>query len=356
MADHKKSPGAGQDPCPLSRREFCAGLGATALVAGCSSSEEGAPDAGILPSGNPPTGLSTRTWGSGKSRVVEVRWAAAVDATGNVHAASVRTMLEVAMTSLMGGSSPWSQWAKPDRTISIKVNSITSQAYTHPEVAGAVAEALVKGGAKASRVTVWDRDNRGLRDSGYTIDTTAKGGYRCMGTDALPSGGPARKTAVIATKHKITFSPLLTDADVLISVAALKDHSMAGVTLSLKNNFGMIHDPEPLHGKVKDGSACEPGISELAAHKEVKGRLELAAIDALVGVCEGGPGTAAQKHAFRYAGILVSRDPVALDRQGLAIIEARRAKLGLPSLAKRTTPNPSPPKHIDNAAKLGVGT
>ena len=131
---------------------------------------------------------------------------------------------------------------------------------------------------------------------------------------------------------------------------------MAGVTLSLKNNFGMIQDAEPLHGKIKEGAACEPGISQLAAHTEVKGRLVLAAIDALVGVCEGGPGTADQKHAFRYAGILLSRDPVALDRQGLAIIEARRAALGLSPLSKRTTPNPSPPKHIDNAAKLGVGT
>ena len=337
----------------LSRRDFCAGLSAAALVAGCSG-EEGSPEeGGVLPSGNPPTGLSLRTFGSGNSRVVEVRWAAAVDPTGKVHAASVRTMLETAMTTLVGGASPWGLWAKPDKNISIKVNSITSQAFTHPEVAGAMAGALVKAGASASKVTVWDKNEFGLKDRGYLVDTTGKGGYRCMGTDSL-KGTP--QSAVLPCQKKVTFSHLLTDADLLISVAALKDHSMAGVTLSLKNNFGMIHEAEHLHGKVKEGSACEPGISQLAATKEVKGKLVLAAIDALVGVCEGGPGKAKHEHAFRYGGILLSRDPVALDRRGLAIIEARRAKLGLVPLAQRTSPNPSPTIHIENAAKLGVGT
>ncbi len=336
----------------LSRRDFCAGLGAAALVGGCSGDDGSPEEDGALPSDNPPTGLSMRTFGSGSSRVVEVRWAAAVDHMGKVHAASVGTMLETAMAGLLGAS-PWGQWAKPTNQISIKVNSITSQAFTHPELAGAMAGALVKAGASASNVTVWDKNEFGLKDRGYSVDTTGKGGYRCVGTDSQ-KGTPV--STVLPCKKKVTFSHLLTDADVLISVAALKDHSMAGVSLSLKNNFGMIHEAEHLHGKVKEGAACEPGISQLAATKQVKGKLALAAIDALVGVCEGGPGKGTQEHAFRYGGILVSRDPVALDRQGLAIIEARRAKLGLTPINKRTSPNPSPTIHIDNAAKLGVGT
>ena len=56
----------------------------------------------------------------------------------------------------------------------------------------------------------------------------------------------------------------------------------------------------------------------------------------------------------RYGGVLVSRDPVALDRRGRVIIEARRQELGLVPLAQRTKPNPSPTKHIENAAALGV--
>ena len=339
----------------LGRRDFCVGAAASVVLAsGCRDEQQQDPDAGPLPSANPPTGLSLQSFGSGASRVVEVRWAAAVDANGKVHEPSVRTMLEAAMNSLAGGSDLWADWARS--RVSIKVNSITSQAHTHPELAGAMAASLIKAGAQASRVTVWDKHQFGLEDRGYTIDKTGQGGrYRCLGSDSLTKAANPR-SAVLPCKHKVTFSPLLSEADVLISVAALKDHSMAGVTLSLKNNFGMIHEAENLHGVVKQGAACEPGISQLAAQPQIKGKLKLAAIDALVGVCEGGPGTAAQQHAFRYAGILVSRDPVALDRRGLAIIEQRRARLGLVPLARRTSPNPSPPKHIENAAKLGVGS
>jgi uncharacterized protein (DUF362 family) len=152
----------------------------------------------------------------------------------------------------------------------------------------------------------------------------------------------------------VMLSPLVEGSDVIFNIAALKDHSMAGVTLSLKNNFGMLLDPQPLHGAFWDGSGCEPGISDLAARPEIRDRLALAMIDGLLGVCEGGPGSAEPANVFRYAGLLVSRDPVALDRRGLAIIEARRALLGLPPLAERTEPNPSPPIHIENAAAKGV--
>lgn len=50
----------------------------------------------------------------------------------------------------------------------------------------------------------------------------------------------------------------------------------------------------------------------------------------------------------------VRRDPVALDRRGLAIIEARRAVLGFPPISERTQPNPSPTVHIENAAAKDV--
>mgnify|MGYP001819708042 CR=1 FL=1 len=146
----------------------------------------------------------------------------------------------------------------------------------------------------------------------------------------------------------------LSEADLLVNVAALKDHSMAGVTLSLKNNFGLISGAELLHGNIKQGSGCEPGISELAARPEIRDKLRIAAIDALVGVCQGGPGPTEARYAFRYGGLLLSRDPVALDRRGQQIIEARRKTIGLCPLGQRTSPNPSPPSHIDAAAARGV--
>lgn len=335
----------------VDRRGFCAALGSLALLPACGGCE-GVPGSGpALLAGDPPTQLTVRSFGAGAARVVEARWAAAVNATGRVDALAVRTLLAAAMAEL-GGARPWSDWAGPARRLSIKVNTIGCQAFTHPEVAAAVAGGLVGAGCDPARVTVWDRDTSGLKGRGYGIDTTGGGsGYRCVGSDAP---GVGAYQGVMLAGQKVYLSRLLLDSDTLVSVAALKDHSMAGVSLGLKNNFGMLHGADQLHGDVRQGSGCEPAISELAALPEVRGRLGLAVIDALVGVCQGGPGPASPQHVFRYGGLVVSRDVVALDRRGLALIEEQRGRLGLQPLARRVNPNPSPPVHIDNAAALGV--
>jgi uncharacterized protein (DUF362 family) len=331
----------------IGRRELCLGLGAMALCSACQTRK----NEGSFPDTDAPADLTVAAYGSGNATVVEVRWREAVDAFGKVNAAAVKTMLAAAMARLLGGDTPLAPWASPQVKVGIKVNSITSQAFTHPEVAGAVAESLVQAGASTSSVTVWDRDSGSLARRGYLIDGDGASGYCCRGTDTTDLA--SAKTITIAD-HPVVLSPLLEACDVLFNIAALKDHSMAGVTLSLKNNFGMLLSALDLHGAFWSGSGCEPAISDLAARPEIRGRLALAMIDGLLGVCEGGPGPAEPANVFRYAGLLVSRDPVALDRRGLAIIEARRALLGLPPLAQRTLPNPSPPVHIENAAQKGV--
>lgn len=297
--------------------------------------------------------MELTTFGEGRAQVVQVRWARAIDAFGKVDAIAVREMLDAALAKLTNSATPYAAWGDAKRRVGIKVNAITSQAFTHPELAAALARGLVGAGCTPSHVTVWDRDALGLEARGYRLDETGAQGYRCLGSDGVPAARGGTQSAVVAGA-KVYFSPLLIDSDVLFNLAVLKDHSMAGVSLSLKNNFGMISNAQALHGAIHLGAACEPGISELASRPEIKDRLQVAIIDALVGVCEGGPGPAAPEHVFRYAGLLLSRDPAALDARGLSIIEARREELGLVPLPERQTPNPSPPIHIANAAAAGV--
>jgi uncharacterized protein (DUF362 family) len=331
----------------ITRRELCAGLGALALCSACRTGK----DELSFPDGDAPADMTVEAYGSGKATVVEVRWREAIDLYGKVNAGAVKIMLAAAMERLVGAGAPFGEWALPQVKIGIKVNSIHSQAFTHPEFAGAVAQSLVQAGASPSGVAVWDGDSVSLVARGYVLDQTGASGYCCLGTNMIDLSTAKRITIA---KQSVLLSPLVEACDVLFSIAALKDHSMAGVTLSLKNNFGMLLSAIDLHGAFWSGSGCEPAISDLAARPEIRGRLALAMIDGLLGVCEGGPGPADPANVFRYAGLLVSRDPVAVDRRGLAIIEARRAQLGLPPLAERKVPNPSPPLHIENAAQKGV--
>ena len=67
--------------------------------------------------------------------------------------------------------------------------------------------------------------------------------------------------------------------------------------------------------------------------------------------CHGGPGRA-PRWAFTYGGVLASTDPVALDRVGAEILEARRRELGLPTLAAEGRP----PRWLEIATAHGLGT
>ncbi len=51
-------------------------------------------------------------------------------------------------------------------------------------------------------------------------------------------------------------------------------------------------------------------------------------------------------------GIMLSKDPVSLDTTGMNIIEEKRKERDMPSLFNRA----NLPKHIETAAKFGLGT
>ena len=52
-----------------------------------------------------------------------------------------------------------------------------------------------------------------------------------------------------------------------------------------------------------------------------------------------------------YNGLVISADPVAVDRVGLEILEHLRSRSGLPSLREAGRPV----KYLDSAEKLGLG-
>ncbi len=58
-----------------------------------------------------------------------------------------------------------------------------------------------------------------------------------------------------------------------------------------------------------------------------------------------------RRHVWNNNGIIMSKDPVALDTIGMSIIEEKRKDKELCSLFNR----PNLPKHIETAGKYGLG-
>jgi len=204
----------------------------------------------------------------------------------------------------------------------------------------AIIEGLRSAGVKDENILIWERTSRELERAGFTINRG--NGVKCFGTDGAYELEPEAFRSIGSR-----FSRVLTRfCTAIVNVPVLKDHDIAGVSLGMKNFFGVIDNPNKYHG-----NNCDPYIADLSLHPQIRRKLRLIVCDGLRAQCDGGPAYKPDR-AWMYCGIIVGRDPVAVDYQGLKIIEARRKELDMPPLERVKRE----PKHIKTAAEIGVGT
>jgi uncharacterized protein (DUF362 family) len=228
---------------------------------------------------------------------------------------------------------------RPTDVVGIKVNTLGGRGVcTRPEVPLELAAWLQAAGVPAERIYIWDRTDRELQAAGYTLATS---GVRVFGTNEAGWGELVDWGASASRFARV----LAEELTAVISCAVLKDHAVAGVSLSMKNWFGVVHNPNKLHD---DG--CAPFVANLSLQPLIRSKLRLNVIDASLAQCHGGPGRS-PRWAWPFGGFLASTDPVALDRVGAQLIEARRKEVGLPALAAENRE----PRWIAGAAALGLG-
>jgi uncharacterized protein (DUF362 family) len=128
--------------------------------------------------------------------------------------------------------------------------------------------------------------------------------------------------------------------DVVINVPLLKDHSEAGMTLAMKNMYGVIDNPNHCHA-----NGCNPAVADVNMLPTIRKKVQFIVADLSTVGYEGGPGFRPQ-YAWQYNGLLVAKDPVAIDTVGWQIIERKRAEQGLATLAAAGRP----PRYIATAA------
>jgi uncharacterized protein (DUF362 family) len=305
-------------------------------ISGCSAEAPGTTGAKGTPSS------------SGTARVVLARDLSSVktvDGNTTVDAKKVREMLSKAIVAFTGApdeESAWKKLFKPTDVVGLKVNCLFGvNASTRPEVTMAVAEGIMKAGVKPENIIIWDRSNADLTKSGYTINVD-KPGVRCYGTDPVAGyeDEPMRNGSFNGKLSKI----LTRQITALVNIPILKDHSIAGMTLALKNHYGSHHNPGDHHG-----DNCAPA-ADLNALPPIRNKTRLIVVDLLRPQANGGPGLRAQ-FGWDFGGIMVGTDPVAVDTIGLQILEARRKEIGLPPLEQVGRP----PRAVTAAAKIGLG-
>ena len=301
-----------------SRREFLKDCltGAAALGAGRMASAQQT----ALTAKSPPA----------KSKVVVAHDPQLRGAGSTVDAGRMQVLLDRAMLALFGHDHPletplagWRRLVKPGDRVGLKVNTLGGRGIaSNIELVEVICERLQQAGIKAGDIVVWDRDSEELERVGFKLSV---GGDRvqCFGTDRVDYeeelaayGSVGSRLSKILTRH----------TNVLINVPVLKDHDGAGVTIALKNMYGVIHNPNKYHP-----NGCDPYIADLNMLPEIRTRMRLTICDATTAMFEGGPAFKPE-HSWKCNSLLISQDPVALDAIGWQMIGRKRAEKGLKTL------------------------
>jgi uncharacterized protein (DUF362 family) len=227
--------------------------------------------------------------------------------------------------------------------IAIKINCLAGKGLcTHPEVIEAITKGLGKmfdSKYPLHNITVFDdRRETHLTAAGFPLKSNT-GDYNIVtvygekNTDGENNWG--EEVLICNTSQR--FCRIVEEADYIINVPVLKDHSNAGITFALKNFFGIISDPVSMHSDM-----CDPYISEVYKHMEKKVKLIIG--DAILGAFKGGPSTSA---SFDPKKILVCNDPVAIDMRALRLINNERQSQSKPLYEIKTKGDEQFPDHTD---------
>jgi hypothetical protein len=254
----------------------------------------------------------------------------------------VAAMLDRGVTAFTGqanAADAWRQFFTPGMRVGLKINLLGRPlVYTARELTEAVAAGAITAGVTPSDVCVWDRHADHFGPTVYKfgpgrLGELIKTGGRYDNTKLLQSsGGPCPLDTTVA------------ETDVTVNLPVLKDHSVSGVTLALKNiAFGCYSH----HRQAHNGN-CDPYIAEAYQHYLTQTRVPLIVLDATNACFDDGPQPGNPGAIWRDDAIYVATDPVALDVVCRKVILDKRKAAGLSDKLRQS-------RHIETAAEKGLG-
>jgi hypothetical protein len=212
-----------------------------------------------------------------KSKVVLVRNPDALDAAGKPKVAVLEQMLGQALVELTGkrgAREAWQSIIRPSDVVGIKTN-VWKYIPTTAELEQALKNGVMSAGVPEARIGI---DDRG-----------------------------------------VLHHPIFQKATALINARPLRTHHYSGVGSLIKNYIMFVPDPASYHG-----DSCAD-LAKIWFLPVVKGKTRLNVLSMLTPQFHGvGPHSFHPKYVWRYSGLLVGFDPVAVDSVGLRILEAKR--------------------------------
>jgi hypothetical protein len=240
-----------------------------------------------------------------KVKVVLIRDDNVIDQQGNINPKIIQKMLDEGVCELLGEENPiqaWKKLIKPNDTVGIKSNS-WFHLPTPKELEEAIQQRVMDAGVSKNKISI---DDRGLLSN-----------------------------------------PIFKSSTALINVRPLRTHHWSGIGGCIKNYIMFVSSPWAYHG-----DACSP-LASIWNQPPVKGKTRLNILSLIrTQFYNRGAHHFDRRFVSEYKGLLIGKDPVALDAVGARLLQLQRiAHFG------EDRPLDTTPKHIfaaDEKYKLGV--
>jgi hypothetical protein len=268
----------------------------------------------------------------------------------------------------------WRMFVNPGEKIGLKVNPVAGKLLsTSHAVVKSIVKQLTESGIDKKDIIIWDRRDMELKESGFTQDNYPDIAFR--GTEFQDENGSytdekgklygeknidkewyywadvdgeydAETMPYMINGGKFSyFTKIVTqEVDKIINIPILKNAG-GSITNAMKNlAFGSVSNTGRLHAKLWNETCAE-----VCAFAPLRDKVVLNISDGLRGCFNGGPGADPQ-FICNYYSLLVSTDPVAMDRVGYDIITEKRIAEGLQKVAR-----PESLTFLSMATALGLG-
>ena len=357
-------------PLCMTRRSLlaAAGVAASTLNLACSSSHTSKIESSKFSMPGPFRG-----------RVVAVEHPGSI-IEGAYQAEPVKQMIEKGMRALTGsdgGLDAWRMFFQPGDVVGIKLNPVgRPHVISSPEVVREIIAKLREAGIPAKDIVAYDRYRQEFLQAGF--DKWLPDGVRWMhaaekydnvqkdmkGYDRdhhfeLPLTLPGEDASDATNRTSFAAEFLTKHVNKVINLCLLKDHQSAGITMALKNmSHGFVNNVNRSHGTTTL-NACGAFIPASVSLPVTRNKVVLHIMDGIKGLYHGGPSGKPQ-FVWENKQMYFATDPVALDHVGWRALDAKRAEVGMKSVAtdlpdKFSTFLRRQPEHVEIAGALGLG-
>jgi uncharacterized protein (DUF362 family) len=301
-------------------------------------------------------------------------------ASGAYQAETIRQMVQRGMTELTKVPSwqdAWRTLFEKGDVVGIKVSPVGGRTLcSDASVLHAIVEGLNQAGVSNQNVIVFSRYREEVIEAGidkwlpdevrfdasspsYNETQLDMGGYDEAHFMEMALIKPGDSPTDAHVRRSYVSKIVTSQVNKIVNLPVLKHHQSAGVTITLKNmSHGFVNNVNRSH-LTPTLNACGVFIPSVVSLPVIRQKVVLHVVDAVKASYHGGP-PAKPQFMWEPKTLFFGTDPVALDKTGLKVIDAKRQEVGMASIALSKPDGAShflnaQVEHIEIAGMLQLG-